>query len=155
MSELREVPHGPECYGRPERLVPEPGGDTGPARQRIEPRTRAECAADLRQQVVSGWERPSFRNRMDEPLDGRTVPREAVRPFEPARAGRPEISASDACSCIPSCRLLDGPLYVLDPNLARHQLRQQHVSQLHQSSGFCAKRLHVFERDARGFAKRR
>jgi len=37
---------------------------------------------------------------MEEPLDGRTVPREAVRRFEPARAGLPEISARDACSSI-------------------------------------------------------
>ena len=52
------------------------------------------------QHSVSGWECPSFRSRLDEPLDGRTIPREVVRRFEPARAGLPEISARDACSYI-------------------------------------------------------
>jgi hypothetical protein len=72
----------------------------GPARQAIEPRTRAQYRADLMQYSASGWERLSFRNRMDEPLDGRTVPGEVVRRFEPARAGLPEISARDACAYI-------------------------------------------------------
>ena len=72
----------------------------GPARPAIEPRTRAQYRADLMQYSVSGWERLSFRNRMEEPLDGRTVPGEVVRRFEPARAGLPEISARDACAYI-------------------------------------------------------
>ncbi len=52
------------------------------------------------QYSVSGWERLSFRNRMEEPLDGRTVPGEVVRRFGPGRAGLPEISARDACAYI-------------------------------------------------------
>lgn len=42
----------------------------GSRRERIEPRSRAEYAADLEQQVVSGWERQSFGSRMHEALDG-------------------------------------------------------------------------------------
>jgi hypothetical protein len=44
--------------------------DVDAFRQRIEPRSRAEYAADLEQQVVSGWDRRSFGPQMGEPLDG-------------------------------------------------------------------------------------
>jgi hypothetical protein len=106
------------------------GSDVGAIRQRVEPRSRAEYAADLEQRVVSGWEQRAFGSRMDEPLDGwdgsggadaftavfgtadgavedgpdgagrGDTPLDAVRRFEPRRAGLPEVSAGDAVAYI-------------------------------------------------------
>jgi hypothetical protein len=98
----------------------------GAVRQRVEPRSRAEYAADLEQQAVSGWEWRPFGSRLGERLDGTDAsgaaadgpaadgaaadhpggagrpdtPLEVVRRFEPRRAGLPEISAGDAAAYI-------------------------------------------------------
>jgi hypothetical protein len=116
VNELRRAVDEPERPDRSERRVPVGGADTGDLRQRIEPRSRAEYAADLEQQAVSGWDRRAFGSRMVEPLNGaktsgapadrsdgaeRTgTPFDVVRRFEPQRAGLPEVSMADAVAYI-------------------------------------------------------
>ncbi|HYZ54969.1 MAG TPA: hypothetical protein VE733_15895, partial [Streptosporangiaceae bacterium] len=72
MDELRGGADRPDDGDhRPERYVSRAGGaDVDAVRQLIEPRSRTEYAADLEQQVVSGWEKRPFGSRMGEPLDG-------------------------------------------------------------------------------------
>ena len=74
MRELRDGPDEPDDDGRAERDVPEAGA----ARERVEPRGRAEYAADL--ELAAGLE--------------------AVGRFEPRRAGLPEMSAGDAAAYV-------------------------------------------------------
>jgi hypothetical protein len=137
VDDLRGSADEPDRGDRPERHIGAGGADVDTARVRVEPRSRAEYAADLEQQVVSGWDRPSFGSRMGQPLDGvggfsgaadgaagadgvsvdgvpaggavadgrrdagrPDTPREAVRRFEPGRAGLPEISVGDAVAYI-------------------------------------------------------
>jgi hypothetical protein len=97
MGEFRNSPDEPDMprpNDRPEEnawRVDSPG-DSQPA----EPRARAVYAADLEQQAVSGrGERPSFTERPGE------AP-EAVRRFEPKRAGLPDVSVEAATSYIES-----------------------------------------------------
>jgi hypothetical protein len=125
VDELRGGADEPERGDRPERFLPEAGGDMGAVLQRVEPRSRAEYAADLEQQAVSGWDRRPFGSQMGERLDGTDASGAAggpatdgaaahppgsgrppdthhvvVRRFEPRRAGLPEISAGDAAAYI-------------------------------------------------------
>jgi hypothetical protein len=129
VGELQDGADEPERGDRPERYLSEAGGDMGALRQRVEPRSRAEYAADLEQQAVSGWDRRPFGSRMGERLDGTDAsgaadgpsadgaaadrpgsagrpdtPLEVVRRFEPRRAGLPEISAGDAAAYIDAHR---------------------------------------------------
>jgi hypothetical protein len=116
VNELRRAVDEPERPDHSERRVPVGGADTGDLRQRIEPRSQAEYAAELEQQAVSGWDRPAFGSRMGAPLDGARIPGapadrsdgserletplDVVRRFEPRRAGLPEVSAADAVAYI-------------------------------------------------------
>ena len=68
MAEIRNGPEEPDRENRPETT---PSDDTGAARERVEPRSRAEYAADLERHV-------------------------ALVSFEPRRAGLPEVSITDA-----------------------------------------------------------
>jgi hypothetical protein len=63
-------------------------------RQRVEPRSRTEYAADLEQRTVSGW----AQDRMD-------APAQDLRRFEPRRAGLPEVSASEAMAYLDAHRV--------------------------------------------------
>jgi hypothetical protein len=72
VRELQDGPDKPDDGGRAERGI----RDAGAAGERIEPRSRSEYAADLE----------------------RDVNREAVRRFEPSRAGLPGVSAADAAA---------------------------------------------------------
>jgi hypothetical protein len=76
VNDLRDGADEPERIDRPERRRPGgSGADLAALRERIEPRSRAEYAADLKQQVVSGWDRRSSGPRMREPLDGAEGPK--------------------------------------------------------------------------------
>ena len=77
------------------RDTPEPVGDSRSARARVEPRSRAEYAADLEQRAVSGWEASGSRD-----ADVREPPSEQVRWFEPERAGLADISPQEAAAYI-------------------------------------------------------
>ena len=68
MAEIRNGPEEPDRENRPETT---PSDDTRAARERVEPRSRAEYAADLERHVV-------------------------LLSFEPRRAGLPEVSITDA-----------------------------------------------------------
>ena len=75
MGELRGGPDEPDSDDRLSRDAPAAAhGDTGAARQRLEPRSRAEYAADLERQAAD---------------------RDALRRFEPRRASLPEVSTTD------------------------------------------------------------
>jgi hypothetical protein len=57
----------------------------------VDPRSRAEYAADLEQRAVSGWDQRSFRSFAGERPSGASgEPLEPVRRFEPSRAGLPD-----------------------------------------------------------------
>ena len=90
MGEFRGSADNPEHGDRSERhhlRVP----DAAAAQLRVEPRSRAECAADLEQRVVSGWDQRSFRSWAEDRLSGASDgPLEPVRRFEPGRAGLPD-----------------------------------------------------------------
>ena len=93
MDELRSGPDEPGDSGR-ERGAPEAAAGELALRQRVEPRSRTECAADLEQRAVSGW----AQDRMDAPaLD--------LRRFEPKRAGLPEVSAGEAAAYLDTHRV--------------------------------------------------
>jgi len=112
-----EPDHG-DRPGRPGRRDLAADGEAGAIQTRVEPRSRAEYAADLKQRAVSGWEQRPFTPRMDAaaatpdrgPADaaadrpdnpGRPDdPLAAVRWFEPTGAGLPDISAKDAVTYI-------------------------------------------------------
>lgn len=110
MDELQGGLDQPHDGDRPLRRALETGVDTGWRRQAIEPRSRSEYAADLKQQAVAGTLARSFGERLDEPLDeGRSrvdspgefsepleTPREVLKRFDPERAGLPDVSESDA-----------------------------------------------------------
>jgi hypothetical protein len=68
VAEIRNGPEEPDRENRPETT---PSDDTGAARERVEPRSRAEYTADLERHV-------------------------ALVSFEPRRAGLPEVSVEDA-----------------------------------------------------------
>jgi hypothetical protein len=68
VAEIRDGPEEPDRENRPE---PTPSDDTGPARELVEPRSRAEYSADLERHV-------------------------ALVSFEPRRAGLPDVSIKDA-----------------------------------------------------------
>jgi hypothetical protein len=68
VAEIRNGPEEPDRENRPETT---PSDDTGAARERVEPRSRAEYGADLERHV-------------------------ALVSFEPRRAGLPEVSIKDA-----------------------------------------------------------
>jgi len=68
VAEIRNGPEEPDRENRPE---PTPSDDTGPARELVEPRSRAEYSADLERHV-------------------------ALVSFEPRRAGLPDVSIKDA-----------------------------------------------------------
>jgi len=69
VAEIRNGPEEPDRENRPETTTP--SDDAGAARERVEPRSRTEYAADLERQV-------------------------ALVTFEPRRAGLPEVSITDA-----------------------------------------------------------
>jgi hypothetical protein len=119
VDELRSGPDEPGEAARPDRGVPEDDAGEEALRQRVEPRSRTEYAADLEQQAVSGWAQAPFRScdgeaantdadrsavngspdavRMD-------APAEALRRFEPRRAGLPEVSAGEAAAYLDAHR---------------------------------------------------
>ena len=75
MGELRGGPDEPDSDDRLARDPPAAAhGDTGAVRQRLEPRSRTEYAADLERQLAE---------------------RDALRRFEPRRLGLPEVSTTD------------------------------------------------------------
>jgi hypothetical protein len=78
---------------RRERGAPEAGAGEMALRQRVEPRSRTECAADLEQRAVSGW----ANGRMD-------APAQVLRRWEPGRAGLPEVSAAEAATYLDAHR---------------------------------------------------
>ncbi len=90
MDELRSGPDEPGDAARPERDVADVGAGEAALRQRIEPRSRTEAAADLEQRVVSGWTQAPFWSSDGSP--------EVLRRFEPRRAGLPEVSADQAAA---------------------------------------------------------
>jgi hypothetical protein len=108
--ELRSTPDQPQESDQPVRRAQETGADTASRRQAIEPRSRSEYAADLKQQAVAGTPDRPFGERLDEPLDvarrgpdspegsgdALETPREALKRFDPERAGLPRVSESDA-----------------------------------------------------------
>jgi hypothetical protein len=104
VDELRGGTDEPDRHERPERHVPEASRDSGAARARIEPRSRAEYAADLERLAVPGWDQqPSTSLETGSPHDlpgSRDVPLEVVRRFEPGRAGLADISSDDAAAYI-------------------------------------------------------
>jgi hypothetical protein len=98
VDELRTGPDSPDEGGRPERSGPEDGGGEASfrLRQRIEPRSRAECAAELEQRSVSGWAPEADRSP--------DVTAEVLRRFEPGRAGLPEVSTGEAAAYLDAHR---------------------------------------------------
>ncbi len=92
MDELRSGLDEPGDSGR-ERGAPEAGAGEMALRQRVEPRSRTEYAADLEQRAVSGW----AHDRMD-------APAQVLRRFEPGRAGLPEVSAAEAAAYLDAHR---------------------------------------------------
>lgn len=95
VAEFRGNADEPDRPDRAGRDTPEPVGDSRPARARVEPRSRAEYAADLEQRAVSGWEASGSRD-----ADVREPPSEQVRWFEPERAGLADISPQEAAAYI-------------------------------------------------------
>lgn len=88
MDELRGGLNEPDHSDRPERQARAAGGgDYGAVRQRAEPRSRAEYAAEQQQQMVAGRVELVFRSGGD-----------VLQRFEPRRAGLPEISARNAAA---------------------------------------------------------
>jgi hypothetical protein len=130
VAELRGDPDEPDRDDRPGQHALQAGGDSGAVRTHVEPRSRAEYAADLEQRTVSGWDdsgspgwrdpaSPGWRdpassgcddsgaraaNEAGDRAGGRDAPLEAVRRFEPGRAGLPDISAPDAAPYIDARR---------------------------------------------------
>jgi hypothetical protein len=114
VGELRDPADEPDQADQPERVVPGTSSEVAAGRVRLERRSRAEYAAELEQETVSGWEHLGFRSRLAKPADdpdaGQTGdPRiaempdallEAAKRFEPGRAGLPEVSADDAMAYI-------------------------------------------------------
>jgi hypothetical protein len=96
VDELRTGADSPDAAGRPERGGPEAGGGEAAFRQRIEPRSRTECGAELEQRSVSGWA-----PERDGSLD---VTAEVLRRFEPGRAGLPEVSTGAAAAYLDAHR---------------------------------------------------
>jgi hypothetical protein len=95
VDELRTGPDSPDEGGRPERSGPEAGGEAA-FRQRIEPRSRTECATELEQRSVSGW--APERDRSPDVTAG------VLRRFEPRRAGLPEVSTGEAAAYLDAHR---------------------------------------------------
>jgi hypothetical protein len=108
--ELRSTPDQPHEGDQPVRRARETGTDPWWRREVVEPRTRSEYAADLKQQVVAGTPDRPFGERLDEPLDvaprgpdsvegsgdAPETPREGLKRFDPERSGLPRVSESDA-----------------------------------------------------------
>jgi len=92
VDELRSGVDEPADSGR-ERGAPESGAGEMALRQRVEPRSRTEYAADQEQRAVSGW----AQDRMD-------APTQDLRRFEPRRAGLPEVSAGEAAAYLDARR---------------------------------------------------
>jgi hypothetical protein len=99
VAEFRGNADEPDRPDRPGQDVPEAAGDRGTARTSIEPRSRAECTADLEQQAVSGWEASGSRD-----ADDRDPPFEAIRRLDLGRAGLADISPQDAAAYIDARR---------------------------------------------------
>jgi hypothetical protein len=109
VDELRGGADQPRDGDRPLRRTLETGADTGWRRQVIEPRSRSEYLADLKQHAVTGIPERPFGERMDEPLDvarpgadsshgsgdSLETPREVLKRFDPERAGLPRVSGSE------------------------------------------------------------
>jgi hypothetical protein len=90
VGEFRGSADSPDHGDRSERHQPHNlrVPDAAAAQLRVEPRSRSECAADLEQRVVSGWDQRSFRSSAEDRLSGASDgPLEPVRRFEPSRAG--------------------------------------------------------------------
>jgi hypothetical protein len=104
VGELRGGTDEPDRHDRLERHIPEASGDSGVVRARVEPRSRAEYAADLEQRAVSGWDQQPYTSWRGDPkhdLPGRwDGPLDMVRRFEPGRAGLADISPDDAAAYI-------------------------------------------------------
>jgi hypothetical protein len=75
VAEIRNGPEEPDRENRPETTA---HGDAGAARERVEPRSRAEYIADLERH-------------------------EALVSFEPRRAGLPDISIADGTAYLDKC----------------------------------------------------
>jgi hypothetical protein len=110
VDDLRGGADRPGNGDRPERYVRAGSADVDAVRQLIEPRSRGEYAADLKQQAAKGTPDRPFGERLDEPLDRRRsgtdisvepaepleTPRDVLKRFDPERAGLPSLSESDA-----------------------------------------------------------
>ena len=110
MGELHGHADEPSQGDRPERHAPGTSGDGGAFRAHVEPRSRAEYAADLAQQTSPGREQLPFVARVGQLTNGTDHratneaadhpggaerpegPLEVVRRFEPRRAGLPDLS---------------------------------------------------------------
>jgi hypothetical protein len=93
VGEFRGSADNPEPGDRTERHQPHnPRGPDAEATQlRVEPRSRTECAADLEQRAVSGWDQRPFRSlAADRPGGPSDDPLGPARRFEPSRAGLPD-----------------------------------------------------------------
>jgi hypothetical protein len=122
VGEFRGHADEPDQGDQPERHPSGASGDAGAFRAHAEPRSRAEYAADLAQQAVPGRDQRSFVARVGQLTNGtdhRAVngtadhpdgperpddPLEAVRRFEPRRAGLPDLSPDDAAAYIDTRR---------------------------------------------------
>lgn len=113
MGELQGAADEPEHGDRPGSHITRAHDERAGARARVEQRSRSECAADLEQCVVSGWEPRLFTSRMqalaagpDEATANHATERvaqpdplfEAVRRLDSGRAGLPDISARDGAA---------------------------------------------------------
>ena len=112
MGELQGAADEPEHGDRPGSHTTGARDEAPVVRSPVEQRSRSECAADLEQQVVSGWEPRLFISRVTAvapSADGGMADRadraappdpllEVVRRLDPSRAGLPDISARDGAA---------------------------------------------------------
>jgi hypothetical protein len=113
MGELQGAADEPEQGDRPGSHVTRSGDEGSGNRAPVEQRSRSEWAADLEQQVVSGWEPRLFTSRVtafalsaDSGPADRTADRpaspdpllEAVRRLDLSRAGLPDIGTRDGAA---------------------------------------------------------
>jgi hypothetical protein len=90
VGELRGGADDPDYGDRSERHHPR-ASDSEAAQVSVEPRSRAEYAADLEQRAVSGWDqRPFGSSAGDHRSESSAEPLEPVRWFEPVRAHLPD-----------------------------------------------------------------
>jgi hypothetical protein len=99
VGELHGGADEPGRHDRPDPHVLRAGGDADAVRLRVEPRSRAEYAADLEQRVAGDWADGSFRA-----AGGEALRRFELGRFEPGRAGLPETGDREASAYVEAHR---------------------------------------------------